>query len=198
MLSRFRCVQLFATPWTIARQTPLSWERDSPGKNTGMSCHALLQGIFRTQGSIPCLSCLPHWHAGFLPLGPPGKPFQIILVSLPQAIPNPHGRIKQGWTWTADKTPEFFFRAWHQLPTYIYSSQIIFFPSKQHGCAVKTPTFLPTDLKSIGITLKLQNSRSGALSTQVPVCGLDRASHDLSLLWLSFLDALELFIISQC
>ena len=26
---------------------------DSPGKNTGMGCHALLQGIFPTQGSNP-------------------------------------------------------------------------------------------------------------------------------------------------
>ena len=29
----------------------------SPGKNTGVSCHALLQGIFPTQGSNPGL---PH------------------------------------------------------------------------------------------------------------------------------------------
>ena len=28
---------------------------DSPGKNTGMGCHALLQGIFPTQGSNPGL-----------------------------------------------------------------------------------------------------------------------------------------------
>ena len=28
---------------------------DSPGKNTGVDCHALLQGIFLTQGSNPCL-----------------------------------------------------------------------------------------------------------------------------------------------
>ena len=28
---------------------------DSPGKNTGMDCHALLQGIFPTQGSNPNL-----------------------------------------------------------------------------------------------------------------------------------------------
>ena len=26
---------------------------DSPGKNTGVGCHSLLQGIFRTQGSNP-------------------------------------------------------------------------------------------------------------------------------------------------
>ena len=31
---------------------------DSPGKNTGVGCHALLQGIFPTQGSIPRLL---HW-----------------------------------------------------------------------------------------------------------------------------------------
>ena len=30
---------------------------DSPGKNTGVSCHALLQGIFPTQGSNPGLPC---------------------------------------------------------------------------------------------------------------------------------------------
>ena len=34
---------------------------DSPGKNTGVGCHALLQGIFPTQGSNPCLLCLLHW-----------------------------------------------------------------------------------------------------------------------------------------
>ena len=28
---------------------------DSPGKNTGVGCHALLQGIFPTQGSVPGL-----------------------------------------------------------------------------------------------------------------------------------------------
>ena len=28
---------------------------DSPGKNTGVGYHSLLQGIFLTQGSNPCL-----------------------------------------------------------------------------------------------------------------------------------------------
>ena len=32
--------------------------RDSPGKNTGVDCHSLLQGIFLTQGSNPGL---PHY-----------------------------------------------------------------------------------------------------------------------------------------
>ena len=45
---------------------------NSPGKNTGAGCHALLQGVFPTQGS-----CLPplhlrllHWQADSLPLRP--------------------------------------------------------------------------------------------------------------------------------
>ena len=42
---------------------------DSPGKNTGVGCHSLLQGIFLTQGLNPrlCVSCigrrvLYRWH----------------------------------------------------------------------------------------------------------------------------------------
>ena len=46
---------------------------DSPGKNTGVGCHALLQGIFPTQGLNPRLSCLLHWQAGSLSLVLPGK-----------------------------------------------------------------------------------------------------------------------------
>ena len=44
---------------------------DSPGKNTEVGCHALLQGIFPTQGSIPGLL---RWQADSLPSEPPGKP----------------------------------------------------------------------------------------------------------------------------
>ena len=42
-----QCVRLFATLWAMAFQAPLPW--DSPGKNTGVACYALLQGIFLTQ-----------------------------------------------------------------------------------------------------------------------------------------------------
>ena len=41
--------------WTVACQAPLWGFSD---KNTGMSCHFLLQGIFWTQGSNPSLLCL--------------------------------------------------------------------------------------------------------------------------------------------
>ena len=46
---------------------------DFPGKNTGVGCHFLLQGIFLTQGSNLCLLCLLHWQADSLPLGPLGN-----------------------------------------------------------------------------------------------------------------------------
>ena len=39
-------VQLSVTPGTVACQAPLSM--DFPGKNTGMGCRFLLQGIFLT------------------------------------------------------------------------------------------------------------------------------------------------------
>ena len=46
-------VWLFATPWTVAYQAPLSMEFSR--QNTGVDCHFLLQGIFPTQGSNPGL-----------------------------------------------------------------------------------------------------------------------------------------------
>ena len=46
-----------------------SFHRDSPGKNIGVGCHALLQGIFPTQGSNPCLLQLPALQIYPLPQG---------------------------------------------------------------------------------------------------------------------------------
>ena len=61
----FSHVWVFATLWIIAHQTHLSM--DSPGKNTGVGCYALLQGIFPIQRSNPglphcrqILYCLSH------------------------------------------------------------------------------------------------------------------------------------------
>ena len=47
---------------------------DSPGKNTGVGCHALLQGLFLTKGWKVHLLCLLQWQVGSLPQAPPGKP----------------------------------------------------------------------------------------------------------------------------
>ena len=43
---------------------------DSPGKNTGVGCHLLLQGIFPTQGLNPHLL---HWQVDSLPLSHQGS-----------------------------------------------------------------------------------------------------------------------------
>ena len=58
-LSHFSHVQPFATLWTVAHQAPLSM--GSPGKNPGVGCQVLLQGIFPVQGSNLSLLHLLHW-----------------------------------------------------------------------------------------------------------------------------------------
>ena len=52
---------------------------DSPGKNTGVGCCVLLQGIFLSDPGIESMSFTSnlHWQAGFFPLAPPGKPQSI-------------------------------------------------------------------------------------------------------------------------
>ena len=72
MLSHFSHVQFFETQWTVAHLVPLSV--GFPGKNTGVGCRALLQGIFPTQGSNPSLLCLLHWQVDSLLLSHLGFP----------------------------------------------------------------------------------------------------------------------------
>ena len=68
-----------------------------PGKNTGVGCHFLLQGIFQTQGSNPRLSCLLHGQKGSLPLAPPGKlTTQLQPVPLPTGWPSIWSNNKEG------------------------------------------------------------------------------------------------------
>ena len=59
--------RLSETLWTVAHQATLSMGLRS-GKNIGIGCHFLLQGIYPTQGLNPCLLCclycrqiLYHW-----------------------------------------------------------------------------------------------------------------------------------------
>ena len=47
---------------------------DFPSKNAGVGYHALLQGIFPTQGLNPRLLHLLHWQVDFLPLSHLGCP----------------------------------------------------------------------------------------------------------------------------
>ena len=59
--------------WSCEPQpTRLLCPWDSPGKNTGVGCHALLQGIFLTQGSNLCLLYLLHCRWILYPLSHQG------------------------------------------------------------------------------------------------------------------------------
>ena len=53
-----------------------SW--NFPGKNTGVSCHFLFEGIFLTQGSNLCLL---HWQADSSSLSHPGSPHTTLELS---------------------------------------------------------------------------------------------------------------------
>ena len=64
------CVRLFELHRPQPTRLLCSW--DCPGKNTGVSCHFLLQGIFLKQGSkLPLL----HWQEDSLPLKRQGRPY---------------------------------------------------------------------------------------------------------------------------
>ena len=62
------------TLWTAACQAPLPTGFSSPGKNTGVDCHALLQGSFLTWVSSPCVPRLLHWQVDSLPPSQVGSP----------------------------------------------------------------------------------------------------------------------------
>ena len=70
-------IQLFATPWTVAHQTPLSKEFSRQEIwNLGI-CHFLIQEIFPTQGSNLSLLCLLHWQVDSSPLSPLESPLKL-------------------------------------------------------------------------------------------------------------------------
>ena len=72
VLRRFSRVWFRAFLWTVAHQDPLSMGFSS--KNTGVGCHALLQGIFPIQGSnaglLHCRQILYPWDTGKAPWFP--------------------------------------------------------------------------------------------------------------------------------
>ena len=54
--------------WTDCPFSRQEYCQNSPGRNTRVDCHFLLQGTFPTQGSNPDLLCLLHWQVGFFVL----------------------------------------------------------------------------------------------------------------------------------
>ena len=82
----FKSVCVVRVPDKLLQSCPVlcnSMDCSSPGssvhgilqaKNTGVGCHALLQGIFPTQGWNLRPLCLLHWQTSSLSLAPSGKP----------------------------------------------------------------------------------------------------------------------------
>ena len=85
-----------------------------------MGCHALLQGIFLTQGSNPHLLCLLHSQASSLPLG------------------NSNSQLVLGF-WLDNVYVKFpQFSAWHRL-----GAQQMLVPSQQAKGELLTMAFSP-------------------------------------------------------
>jgi len=72
----FNSLQLY-----VLQSTRFLCPWDSPVKNTGVGCCALLQGIVLDQGSKLHLLCLLHWQVGSLLLAPPGTPIRLYIYS---------------------------------------------------------------------------------------------------------------------
>ena len=69
---------------------------DSPGKNTGLGCHALLRGILPTQGSNPgLLQCRWILYQLSYPGSPPSSVSQFLLPnSVPLSTPGPGASLR--------------------------------------------------------------------------------------------------------
>ena len=68
------CVQLFATPWTVARQAPLSMEFLRQEYWSGLPLPS--SGYLPVPGIKPMLLASPALAGGFVTTVPPGKPLQ--------------------------------------------------------------------------------------------------------------------------
>ena len=79
----------FATSWTI-QHTRFLYPWDFPGKNTGVGCHFLLQGIFPDPGIEPESPALT---GRFFTTKPPGKPYPQNRSTIKMPLPVPRG----GW-----------------------------------------------------------------------------------------------------
>ena len=118
VLSCSSYVRLFAPHWTVAHQAPL-W--NSSGKNTGMGCQALLQGIFPTQGSNPHLIMSPALQVGSLPLVPPGKPWCVCQYQFLHSQRYAVNFVSCSYPWIPN-----VFEKWDILSKcHIYASQVL-------------------------------------------------------------------------
>ena len=75
MLSYFSCVQLFATHWIIAHQSPLSMGFSRQEYQRGLPCPP--PGDLPDPEIEPLSLMSPELAGGFFPAVPPGKPKEL-------------------------------------------------------------------------------------------------------------------------
>ena len=88
-----------------------SVHRDSPGKNTGVGCHALFQGIFPTQGSNPGL---PHCRRILCHLSHQGNPRILEWVACPFSIgtSRPRNRTRVSYVSCTGRRVLYHYTTW--------------------------------------------------------------------------------------
>ena len=78
VLSHFRRVRLFVTPWTVARQAPLSMESSRQEDWSGLPRPP--PGDLPSPGIKLVSSVSPALQKDSLPSEPPGKPYALVLL----------------------------------------------------------------------------------------------------------------------
>ena len=96
LLSHFSRVRLCATPQTVATRFPRPW--DSPGKNTGVGCHFLLQCMkVRSESEVAqsCPTLVTPWTAAHQAPLSMGFSRQGYWSGVPMPSPSLQGRVSQ-------------------------------------------------------------------------------------------------------
>ena len=135
------CVLCLVTSgvWLFATLPGSSVHRDSPGKNAGVCCHTLLQGIFPTQGSNPGL---PHCRRILYHLSHQWSPRILEWVAYPSS---------RGSSWPRNRTrvsciASCFFTSWatSEAP----ESALLFLNTNQSDLAAAAATWNQTEESS--------------------------------------------------
>ena len=127
LLSHFSRVRLCATPETAATRLPCPW--DSPGKNTGVGCHFLLQCMKVKSESEVAQSCptlATPWTAAYL--APPYMGFSRQKYWSGMPLPSPCMMLKLRYLTCLLQIYAFFFDTWY--PASINRERRAFVPSR--------------------------------------------------------------------
>ena len=130
-----------------------SVHEDSPGKDSEVGCHALLQGVFPTQGSNPGLL---HFRQILYHLSHQGSPWILEWVAYPfsRGISRP-----RNWTRVSCIAGGFFTnwairealffksilkKCFKHIPTISSIPFLVYYPKRKHAAAAKSLQLCPT------------------------------------------------------